>query len=81
MKQKIGIVQALMGRAPVLILDEPTAGLDPMMVQAFRETLEDLKKDGATTIFSVLARPDGSRSHVRSEWADPRRPDGGDRHD
>ena len=46
MKQKIGIIQALMGRAPVLILDEPTAGLDPMMVQAFRETLEGLKKAG-----------------------------------
>jgi len=51
MKQKIGIIQALMGRAPVLILDEPTAGLDPMMVQAFRDTLEVLKKDRATTIF------------------------------
>ncbi len=51
MKQKIGIIQALMGRAPVLILDEPTAGLDPLMVQAFRDTLEALKKDGATTIF------------------------------
>jgi ABC-2 type transport system ATP-binding protein len=51
MKQKIGIIQALMGRAAVLVLDEPTAGLDPMMVQAFRETLEGLKTDGATTIF------------------------------
>ena len=51
MKQKIGIIQALMGRAPVLILDEPTAGLDPLMVQAFRDTLEDLKKHRATTIF------------------------------
>ena len=51
MKQKIGIIQALMGRAPVLVLDEPTAGLDPMMVQAFRDTLEVLKKDRATTIF------------------------------
>jgi ABC-type multidrug transport system ATPase subunit len=51
MKQKIGIIQALMGRAPVLVLDEPTAGLDPMMVQAFRDTLEGIKKDGATTIF------------------------------
>jgi ABC-2 type transport system ATP-binding protein len=50
MKQKIGIIQALMGRAPVLILDEPTAGLDPMMVQAFRDTLEGLRKDGKTTI-------------------------------
>jgi ABC-2 type transport system ATP-binding protein len=51
MKQKVGIIQALMGRAPVLILDEPTSGLDPLMVQAFHETLEDLKAAGDTTIF------------------------------
>jgi ABC-2 type transport system ATP-binding protein len=50
MKQKIGIVQALMCRAPVLILDEPTAGLDPLMVQAFRETIEVLKKSGDATV-------------------------------
>jgi ABC-2 type transport system ATP-binding protein len=51
MKQKIGIIQALMGRAPVLILDEPTAGLDPLMIQAFTETLRGLKAAGRTTIF------------------------------
>jgi ABC-2 type transport system ATP-binding protein len=51
MKQKIGIVQALMGRAPVLVLDEPTAGLDPLMAQAFRELLDTLKKRGDTTVF------------------------------
>ena len=51
MKQKIGIIQALMVKPPVVILDEPTAGLDPLMVQAFRETLSDLKREGATTIF------------------------------
>ena len=51
MKRKIGIVQALMGRAPVIILDEPTAGLDPLMIQAFRETLADLKRQGDTTVF------------------------------
>lgn len=51
MKQKIGIIQALMARAPVVILDEPTAGLDPLMVQAFRETLEHLRKRGGTTVF------------------------------
>jgi ABC-2 type transport system ATP-binding protein len=50
MKQKIGIVQALMCRAPVLILDEPTAGLDPLMVHAFRETLEALKGSDDTTV-------------------------------
>jgi ABC-type multidrug transport system ATPase subunit len=51
MKQKIGIIQALMTRAPVLILDEPTAGLDPLMVQAFRNTLESLRATGDTTVF------------------------------
>ena len=50
MKQKIGIVQALMTRAPVIVLDEPTAGLDPLMVQAFRETIVELKRRGDTTI-------------------------------
>jgi beta-exotoxin I transport system ATP-binding protein len=51
MKQKIGIIQALMARPPVVILDEPTAGLDPMMVQAFRETIADLRRGGDTTVF------------------------------
>ena len=51
MKQKVGIIQALMGRAPVLILDEPTSGLDPLMVQAFHETLQDLRAAGDTTVF------------------------------
>jgi ABC-2 type transport system ATP-binding protein len=51
MKQKIGIIQALMVKPPIVILDEPTAGLDPLMVQAFRETLADLKREGHTTVF------------------------------
>jgi ABC-2 type transport system ATP-binding protein len=59
MKQKIGIVQALMSRPPVLILDEPTAGLDPLMVQAFRDTLGALRQLGDTTV--LLS------SHILSE--------------
>ena len=51
MKQKIGIIQALMTRAPVVILDEPTAGLDPLMVQAFRDTIAELRQRGDTTVF------------------------------
>ena len=51
MKQKIGIIQALMTRPAVAILDEPTAGLDPLMVQAFRETVAELKRGGQTTVF------------------------------
>src|SRR5258708_16141687 len=51
MKQKIGVVQALMARPAVAILDEPTAGLDPMMVQAFRETVAELRQGGKTNVF------------------------------
>ena len=58
MKRKIGIVQALMTQPAVAILDEPTAGLDPLMAEAFRETLEDLRRNGTTVFLS---------SHVLSE--------------
>jgi ABC-2 type transport system ATP-binding protein len=58
MKQKIGLVQALMGRAPVMVLDEPTAGLDPLMIEAFCETVTELRREGHTVFLS---------SHVLSE--------------
>jgi ABC-2 type transport system ATP-binding protein len=51
MKRKLGLIQALMGEAPVLILDEPTSGLDPLMVEAFRQTVDELKARGDTTVF------------------------------
>jgi ABC-2 type transport system ATP-binding protein len=51
MKRKIGIIQALMARAPVIILDEPTAGLDPLMIQAFREAIAESLRGGETTVF------------------------------
>jgi ABC-2 type transport system ATP-binding protein len=59
MKRKLGIIQAVMTDAPVLVLDEPTAGLDPLMIEAFAETLHDVvKRSGATVFLS---------SHVLSE--------------
>jgi ABC-2 type transport system ATP-binding protein len=51
MKRKLGVIQALMTDPPVVILDEPTAGLDPLMIEAFVETLDELKQRGRTTIF------------------------------
>jgi ABC-2 type transport system ATP-binding protein len=58
MKRKLGLVQALMTDPPVVVLDEPTAGLDPLMIEAFEETLHDLNRRGTTVFLS---------SHVLSE--------------
>lgn len=48
MKQKLGIISALMLDSEVLILDEPTSGLDPLMQQVFIDLILDEKKRGKT---------------------------------
>lgn len=50
MKQKIGLICALMDDPDLLILDEPTSGLDPLMQNLFVELIQEEKKKG-TTIF------------------------------
>ncbi len=44
-KQRVGFAQALLGSPKVLILDEPTVGLDPAQVSEVRQLILDLKKD------------------------------------
>jgi len=51
-KQKIGIVAAFMHDPDILILDEPTGGLDPLMQNRFIELIEEEKKRGKTIILS-----------------------------
>ena len=58
MKRKLGIIQAFQANPPLLILDEPTEGLDPLMQEAFYALLADVKRQGATVFMS---------SHVLSE--------------
>jgi len=52
MKQKLGIIAALMLDSPVLILDEPTSGLDPLMRKTFIELILEEKKRGKTIFMS-----------------------------
>ncbi len=58
MRQKLAIMIAFMHRPRLLILDEPTLGLDPLMQQAFYETVEVSREQGATVFIS---------SHILSE--------------
>ena len=56
-KQRVGIAQALLGRPEVIILDEPTVGLDPIQIIEIRDLIKDLGRTH-TVIFS---------SHILSE--------------
>ncbi len=51
-KQKIGIIQGLMHKPELLLLDEPTTGLDPLMQQEVLRLLREAQADGATIFFS-----------------------------
>lgn len=52
MKQKTAIVAALMGNRSILILDEPTTGLDPLMRETFLELIREEKSKGRTIFMS-----------------------------
>lgn len=58
MKRKLGIIQAFQSAPRLLILDEPTEGLDPLMQESFYSLLVDSRKRGCTIFMS---------SHVLSE--------------
>lgn len=51
-RKKVGIVQGLLHEPKLIILDEPTGGLDPLMQQKFFELLEEEKKKGVTILYS-----------------------------
>ena len=58
MRQRLGIAQAMLGMPDLLILDEPTNGLDPPQIKAMRDVLHDYVAQGKTVIVS---------SHLLSE--------------
>jgi ABC-2 type transport system ATP-binding protein len=57
-RQKVALVAALASRAELFLLDEPTAGLDPLMEAVFSDVARELKDEGRTILLS---------SHILSE--------------
>jgi ABC-2 type transport system ATP-binding protein len=57
-KQKVGLVQAFMHRPDLLLLDEPTLGLDPLMQREFRALVADSVASGATVLLSSHVLPE-----------------------
>ena len=58
MKQKVGIAQCLVHETRLVFLDEPTRGLDPIVVLLFRDVLREINRRGSTIVMN---------SHVLSE--------------
>lgn len=55
MRQRLGLAQALLGEPRVLLLDEPTTGLDPALRQTFYAIVQTLRDRGATVLLSSHA--------------------------
>jgi len=58
MIQRLGMARAILGKPPILILDEPSHGLDPRGVKLIREKIKELNQNGVTIFIS---------SHILSE--------------
>jgi Cu-processing system ATP-binding protein len=66
MRQRLGLAQALLGEPEVLLLDEPTTGLDPMLRRRFYAIVDEMRGRGATVLLSshALSELDGRADRV-----------------
>ena len=61
-RQKVGVVQAFMGDAPLIVLDEPSTGLDPLMQREFLALVSEVRTAGRTVFLSSHNLPEVERS-------------------
>lgn len=61
MKRKLGIVQAFQADPPLLVLDEPTEGLDPLMQEAFYQLVAEMRRRERTVFMSSHVLPEVER--------------------
>ena len=66
MKQRLGIAIALLNNPKLLILDEPTNGLDPLGIQELRDLIRSFPEKGITVILSshILAEVEQTADHI-----------------
>jgi ABC-2 type transport system ATP-binding protein len=60
-RQKLGLIMALMHKPEIVILDEPTVGLDPLLQNAIYDILEEMQKKGTTILMSSHNLPEVER--------------------
>jgi ABC-2 type transport system ATP-binding protein len=60
-QQKVGLVQAFMHRPDLVILDEPTQGLDPLIQQTFHELVDETRAEGRSVFISSHVLPEVER--------------------
>jgi Cu-processing system ATP-binding protein len=63
MRQRLGLAQAFIGHPALLLLDEPTVGLDPIATADFYKTVDDLKSQGTSVILCSHVLP-GVEQHI-----------------
>jgi ABC-2 type transport system ATP-binding protein len=64
-RQKLGVVAAFMGDAPLLVMDEPSSGLDPLMQREFLALVSEVRAAGRTVFLSSHNLPEVERSCER----------------